>query len=186
MSFEEINTTYWRLTAGKSYRPAAVNIPLTRHARGAPINRRRRRRRPARTGPRRRPGSRMRSRSRIATRAPSGVVSTIFPFPINECGVLDVPLVGVGPSMNVSARRPHPEVLIPPGQSQSPNSCRREQGPAGALTWTVNSRSRSSRRWPLPRARACRPHCDRGGHLKKWVRACGSRRPSTSMSVFSL
>jgi hypothetical protein len=32
MSFEEIDTTYWRLTAGKSYRPAAVNIPLTRHA----------------------------------------------------------------------------------------------------------------------------------------------------------
>jgi hypothetical protein len=29
MSFEEIDTTYWRLTAGKSYRPAAVNIPLT-------------------------------------------------------------------------------------------------------------------------------------------------------------
>ena len=185
MSFEEINTTYWRLTAGKSYRPAAVNIPLTRHARGAPINRRRRRRRPARTGPRRRPGSRMRSRSRMATWAPPEVVSTIFPFPIHKCGV-GCSLVGVGPSMNVSARRPHPEVLKPPGQSQSPNSCRREQVPAGALTWTVNSRSRSSRRWPLPRALACRPHCDRGGHLKKWVRARDSRRPLTSMSVFSL
>ena len=36
MSFEEIDTTYWRLTAGKSYRSAAVNIPLTRHTCGAP------------------------------------------------------------------------------------------------------------------------------------------------------
>jgi hypothetical protein len=28
------------------------------------------------------------------------------------------------------------------------------------------------------------PQADR--YLKKWVRACGSRRPSTSMSIFSL
>jgi len=185
MSFEEIDTTYWRLTAGKSYWPAAVNIPLTRHARGAPINRRCRRRRPARTWPRRRPGSRMRSRSRMATWAPPGVVSTIFPFPIHECGV-GCSSGRRGTQHECVRTSAHPEVLIPPGQSQSPNSCRREQVPAGELTWTVNSRSRSSRRWPLPRALACRPHCDRGGHLKKWVRGRGSRRPSTSMSVFSL
>jgi hypothetical protein len=41
--------------------------------------------------------------------------------------------------------------------------------------------------WPACLADGARWPCrDGGGHLKKWVRARGSRTPSTSMSIFSL